>query len=223
MGSAWGSVSIRRKLPSRSCWRSSRLSSFVLSPSCDQTVLSGTVACSSQPSTQRSRAVRRSQATYRGVLQETLARDTRKASRYRDKWWREAYEESDWKLFEDFRYFLVLVWKFLDLPDPIPLQYDVARYLQHGPRRKVIEAFRGIGKSWITSAFVRLAPPPQPPAQDFGRQRQQGARGPANRESCKRGWRRRIGEVDAQLPRGLRHAQAGRRALRGWYLLGRLA
>ena len=83
-----------------------------------------------------------------------MARDKRKAARYRDKWWREAYEEGDWKLFEDFRYFLVVVWKFLDLPDPTPLQYDVARYLQHGPRRKIIEAFRGIGKSWITSAFV---------------------------------------------------------------------
>lgn len=54
----------------------------------------------------------------------------------------------------DFRNFLYLVWKFLGLPDPTPLQYDIAYFLQHGPRRAVIEAFRGIGKSWITSAFV---------------------------------------------------------------------
>jgi len=152
-----------------------------------------------------------------------LARDTRKASRYRDKWWREAYVEGDWKLFEDFRYFLVLVWKFLDLPDPTPLQYDVARYLQHGPRRKIIEAFRGIGKSWITSAFVvwLLLRNPQLKILVVSASKERADQ--PTEKTAKRGWRRRIGEVDAQLPRGLRHAQAGRRALRGWYLLGRLA
>ena len=54
----------------------------------------------------------------------------------------------------DFRIFLILVWRTLGLPDPTPIQLDIAHYLQHGPRRKVIEAFRGIGKSWITSAYV---------------------------------------------------------------------
>lgn len=46
------------------------------------------------------------------------------------------------------------MWKHLRLPDPTPVQYDIAEYLQHGPTRCVIEAFRGVGKSWITSAFV---------------------------------------------------------------------
>lgn len=46
------------------------------------------------------------------------------------------------------------MWKHLGLPDPTPVQYDIAKFLQHGPRRLIIEAFRGIGKSWITSAFV---------------------------------------------------------------------
>src|SRR5210317_576342 len=55
---------------------------------------------------------------------------------------------------KDFRNFLFLVWKHLNLPDPPPLQYDIAEYLQHGPKRSVIMAFRGVGKSWITSAFV---------------------------------------------------------------------
>lgn len=55
---------------------------------------------------------------------------------------------------EDFRNFLYVVWKHLNLPDPTPVQYDIAHYLQHGPKRRVIEAFRGVGKSWITSAFV---------------------------------------------------------------------
>lgn len=54
----------------------------------------------------------------------------------------------------DFRNFLYLIWKHLKHPDPTPLQYDIAQYLQHGPRRLVIEAFRGQGKTWITVAFV---------------------------------------------------------------------
>jgi len=54
----------------------------------------------------------------------------------------------------DFRVFMFLVWKHLGLPEPTPVQYDIAHYLQNGPRRSVIEAFRGVGKSWITSAFV---------------------------------------------------------------------
>lgn len=54
----------------------------------------------------------------------------------------------------DFRNFLFIVWKHLNLPDPTPIQYDIANYLQSGPKRRVVEAFRGVGKSWITSAFV---------------------------------------------------------------------
>ena len=54
----------------------------------------------------------------------------------------------------DFRKFMYLVWKTLNLPDPTPLQYDIANFIQNSPKRAVIEAFRGVGKSWITSAFV---------------------------------------------------------------------
>ena len=54
----------------------------------------------------------------------------------------------------DFRNFLFLAWDHLRLPEPTPIQYDIAEYLQHGPRRIAIQAFRGVGKSWITSAFV---------------------------------------------------------------------
>lgn len=54
----------------------------------------------------------------------------------------------------DFRSFLWMTWKHLRLPDPTPVQYDIAHYLQYGPRRKIIEGFRGVGKSWITSAYV---------------------------------------------------------------------
>ncbi|UIK12775.1 phage terminase large subunit [Rhizobium leguminosarum] len=46
------------------------------------------------------------------------------------------------------------MWKHLNLPVPTAVQYDIAGYLQHGPKRCVIEAFRGVGKSYVTSAFV---------------------------------------------------------------------
>lgn len=55
---------------------------------------------------------------------------------------------------KDFRNFVYLVWKHLQLPDPTPIQYDIASYLQNGPRRRCIQAFRGVGKTWLTVAFV---------------------------------------------------------------------
>jgi len=54
----------------------------------------------------------------------------------------------------DFRNFLWLAWRHLSLPNPTPIQYDIAYWLQNGPRRAILEAFRGVGKSWITSVFV---------------------------------------------------------------------
>ena len=57
------------------------------------------------------------------------------------------------KLQKDFRAFLWGVWKHLNLPPPTPVQLDIASFLHHGPRRSVIQAFRGLGKSWITSAY----------------------------------------------------------------------
>lgn len=47
-----------------------------------------------------------------------------------------------------------MAWDHLNLPDPTPIQYDIAEYIQNGPKRRVIQAFRGVGKSWITSAYV---------------------------------------------------------------------
>ena len=58
------------------------------------------------------------------------------------------------KLKGDFRVFLSIIWDSLNLPEPTKVQYDIAHFLQHGPKRQIIQAFRGVGKSWITSAFV---------------------------------------------------------------------
>ena len=55
---------------------------------------------------------------------------------------------------KNFKNFLYLCWKFLKLPKPTLIQYDIADYIQTKERRLVVEAFRGVGKSWITSAYV---------------------------------------------------------------------
>jgi len=57
---------------------------------------------------------------------------------------------------KDFRNFLYYVWHSLEQikRDPTPIQYDIAGFMQNGPKRGVIQGFRGVGKSWICSAFV---------------------------------------------------------------------
>ena len=54
----------------------------------------------------------------------------------------------------DFKLFLKATWAQLDLPEPTRAQNAIADYLQYGPKRLQIQAFRGVGKSWITGAFV---------------------------------------------------------------------
>ena len=58
------------------------------------------------------------------------------------------------QLRESFPIFLSLVWKSLDLPRPTRAQLAMARYLQHGGKRIQLQCFRGLGKSWVTAAFV---------------------------------------------------------------------
>lgn len=62
--------------------------------------------------------------------------------------------KSERAMHDDFRKFLWFIWRHLGLPEPTPIQYAMAYYLQHGPKRLIIQAFRGCGKSWITAAFV---------------------------------------------------------------------
>ena len=56
--------------------------------------------------------------------------------------------------YSDFRLFLEAVWKHLNLPEPSWIQLDMANTLAKGPKRFLLEAFRGIGKSWVTVAFA---------------------------------------------------------------------
>ena len=58
------------------------------------------------------------------------------------------------RLRASFPLFLALVWKSLDLPRPTRAQIAIATYLQNGPKRLQISAFRGLGKSWIAAAFA---------------------------------------------------------------------
>lgn len=58
------------------------------------------------------------------------------------------------RVLTDFRVFAYLVWKHLNLPQPTPVQLDICTYLQNSPKRSIIQAFRGVGKSFLTSAYV---------------------------------------------------------------------
>ena len=59
------------------------------------------------------------------------------------------------RAFNDFRVFLFIVWKTINLPDPTPLQYDIGHTLQNPPNKRfILQAFRGVAKSFITCAYV---------------------------------------------------------------------
>lgn len=58
------------------------------------------------------------------------------------------------RLVNDFRSYLGYVWEHINLPPPTPLQKDMARTLMEGDKRLLIEAFRGVGKTYITGAYV---------------------------------------------------------------------
>lgn len=64
-------------------------------------------------------------------------------------------EEQIAKAKEDFRVLIYMVWKMISLPDPTPIQYDIAHTLQNLPNdRFIIEGFRGVAKSFITCAYA---------------------------------------------------------------------
>lgn len=84
--------------------------------------------------------------------------------RYYDGWWHDHIDDPFLiSVYDDFKVFLALVWSHLGLPAPTPAQLRIADRLQgrHVPGEDpalgvadIIMAFRGIGKSYITAAFV---------------------------------------------------------------------
>lgn len=58
------------------------------------------------------------------------------------------------KLRGSFRTFVYLVHQHLNLPKPTPVQLDICKFLEFGPKRSMVQAFRGVGKSHLTSAYV---------------------------------------------------------------------
>lgn len=61
---------------------------------------------------------------------------------------------SEQRMFDDFRVFVWVIWKHLKLPAPTKRQLAIAQYLQHGPRRRMIQAWRGAAKSYLTCAYA---------------------------------------------------------------------
>jgi hypothetical protein len=53
-----------------------------------------------------------------------------------------------------FSNFLRYAWYHLGLPEPTEAQLEFCNFLQDSDEHTIVNAFRGIGKSWITSVFV---------------------------------------------------------------------
>jgi hypothetical protein len=57
------------------------------------------------------------------------------------------------RLTNDFDYFLEQLWLAVNLPTPALHQRQIAQWLQHGPKRRGVRAFRGAAKTWVTLAY----------------------------------------------------------------------
>ncbi len=89
-------------------------------------------------------------------------------------WQNKAIDEETYDILRDFKIFLYIVWQYLGLPPPTPIQYKVADYLQGNVNYVnlnemeipvedltgdvngagfIIAAYRAFGKSWITGAY----------------------------------------------------------------------
>lgn len=58
------------------------------------------------------------------------------------------------KLVNSFPDYVDYVWNLIGLPNATPLQRNIAETLQEGNRRLLIEAFRGVGKTYLTGAYA---------------------------------------------------------------------
>ena len=55
----------------------------------------------------------------------------------------------------DFRVFVFILWRTLGLPEPTPIQYDIAKSLMTPMSdRFIIQGFRGVAKSYLTCAYA---------------------------------------------------------------------
>lgn len=57
-------------------------------------------------------------------------------------------------MIQDFRKFVIYTWWHLNLPKPTYMQLQIADFLQEGYSRMQLQALRGIGKTFLTGAFV---------------------------------------------------------------------
>lgn len=56
---------------------------------------------------------------------------------------------------KNFWAFVYIVWKSIGLPNPTPIQIDIAQFLQNPPSdRVIIQGFRGVAKSFLTCAYA---------------------------------------------------------------------
>ena len=58
------------------------------------------------------------------------------------------------KVVTSFPAFVTYVWGCIGLPDATPIQKDIAKVLQEGNRRLLIQAFRGLGKTYLSGAYA---------------------------------------------------------------------
>jgi len=67
------------------------------------------------------------------------------------------------RLRDDFLFFLRELWRLVGHADPSWVQYDIADWVSNGPRFRGVRGFRGLGKTYITNAYVlwRLLRNPQ--------------------------------------------------------------
>lgn len=71
---------------------------------------------------------------------------------FQESYWTDTQVESARK---DFRVFVFMLWNSLGLPEPTPIQYDIAKHLMNPvSNRFIIEGFRGVAKSYLTCAYA---------------------------------------------------------------------
>jgi len=58
------------------------------------------------------------------------------------------------RLVQSFPEYVDYIWGCIGLPNATPLQKDICETLQEGNRRLLIEAFRGVGKTYLTGAYA---------------------------------------------------------------------